>query len=873
MPATSRSAQVAQSSQPRVLVASHSVSTPKLPGGDALTSRVAALCSCFFAAICALVGCASAQPTPPRPSASTAVGVPPGFFIPRGTFGKAGDERQAGTIAPAALVAAPEPLPVAIAPRAPVVPAPLVAQPVLPPPVPVAMPLSITQPVVQTAVAGSVSTPMPRSTPQPEPLKARAASPSYLCMIFSRLQGCEGSGTGAANSPAAMPKNLPLGFFLPPGTFANPGTDVKPSAAVPPAAAGVTAVAVPQSVSNPARQTPLSSVESPAASPPPAPVVPTTAFIKRPEAPPAVTSPANPVGNAASADPGPQVAVYASVATKAYFSKTGVDGSINVQVWSVFLAKYRIPFQVITGADKLEMTSARVLVLPSTVVLSEREKLAVITLRAKGVNVLASWLTGVRSESGDDLGYGFMEKALDVKVLGTTEAEVKEEYLLPHGDNPVTHYLEAGTRIWMERIKGLYPLRLAGRQTAAQMMDWSRTPVFGKATSAVVFDERTELSGRSSRSIVLGFPEQLWLSADPKQVEAMAYNAVVWLLRQPAAYVAAWPYPFRSAFVMAVDLEDTVSDIDMAYAKRLEEAGGRGTYYVLSETASKSPAKLNKLKAAGHEIAYLGDNYTDFRGYPEAVQSRRLDKMRQLMKDSGVEMASNAGFHAPMDSFDKTTEKLLQSGGFGYLLAANDASEARLPFFATGQGGSAAAAGDNALVVLPRTQSGPEDSVDNCQPEVGLKPFLNELDLSEKMAGLSVVSVSGKSDLTEVQSAEIFSYINARRERSWLTTAGQVADWWRERRRVSVRLEPGDNSPRLVVSIGPGDALRKSATVLVNLSAMASTLRLVPRGIYEKAPRIAPVDAWRAAVVLDGMATGEYQWDMYFDVPAAGNAK
>ncbi len=553
-----------------------------------------------------------------------------------------------------------------------------------------------------------------------------------------------------------------------------------------------------------------------------------------------------------------------------------MNSSINVQVWSVFLRKYQIPFQVITAVDKLETTSSSVLVLPSSIALSDREKQAIISYRARGGSVLASWKTAERAENGSDAGYSFMEKALDVKVVGTTEADIKDDFLLPHGDSPISHHLPAGTRVWLERLKGLYPLRLEGGQTAAQIKGWSRIPVLGRATSTVVFDERLQTSGRRSRSVVFGYPEQLWVSADPKQLEAVAYNSVMWLLRQPAAYITAWPFPYRSAFVMAVDITGAVSDTDLAYAKLLEEAGGRGTYYVLNETMSKSASKVNRLKAAGHEVAFLGDRYLDFRGQSEDIQKRRIDSMRQVAKDSGVEIAADAGFHAPMDSYDKTTKKLLMAGNFGHLLAAADASEARLPFFAPAHNAAGPSHGTNgtkALIVLPRTQSGPEDSVDNCRPEIGLKPFFNELDLSEKMAGLSVVSLSGKSDLTDAQSSEIFSYLKTRRERVWMATAGQVADWWRERERVSVRLESGTTGPRMVVSVLPGAALKQAATVSVNLPEMGAMLRLVARGGVEKTPRVARLDAWRAAVVLDGLAAGEHQWDMYFDRPVQGSVQ
>ena len=714
------------------------------------------------------------------------------------------------------------------------------------------------------------------SLPDKAPATVKSAeSSSYLCLIFSQLEGCEGARPLPATRSGTTAETPPPGFFLPFGTFGNPVNDAKQTAGKPTTAnISLTPSTLSSNSLSASSQTSVVAVSKPVVPLPPAPVVAPITASNRPVGPAANGPVSEPVLNSAAASnsPDPQVVVYTSPATKVYFSKTAVDGSVNARVWSVFLRKYQIPFQVIAVVEKLETTSANVLILPSLVALSERERQAVVSFRAKGGSVLASWLTGVRNESGVEVGYEFMEKTLDVKVMGTTEAEVKDNFMLPHGDSPVTHHLPAGTRIWLERLKGLYPLRLEGRQSAAQIMDWSRTPVFGKATSTIVFDERMQSSGRSSRSVVLGYPEQLWPSADPRQLEAIAHNAVMWLLRQPAAYTAAWPYPYRSAFVMAVDLAGAVSDTDLAYAKLLEAAGGRGTYYVLGENAGKYANKLNRLITAGHEVAYLGDSYTDFRGHPEAVQTRRFDSMRKMVKDSGVEIAADAGFHAPMDSYDRTTEKILKTGSFGHLLAATDASEARLPFFASGQEGLGRAGG-KALVVLPRTQSSPEDSVDNCQPEVGLKPFLNELDLSEKMAGLSVVSVSGKSELTDAQSADIFSYLNARRERIWLATAGQVADWWRERERVSARLESGDMGPKLVVSILAGAALRQASVVSVNLPEMGGTLRLVARGSYEKTPRIARMDAWRAAVVLDGMAAGDYQWDLHFDRPAPGAAK
>ena len=566
-----------------------------------------------------------------------------------------------------------------------------------------------------------------------------------------------------------------------------------------------------------------------------------------------------------------EVLLYASPTTHNYFAKGGIDANVNIQQWEIFLRKYKIPFQIVASVDKLEKAQPRVLLLPSSVALSEREKQAVANFRAKGGGVLASWLTGVRGERGEWQGFGFMENTLDVKVLGNTEADENDNFMMPHGDSPVTHSLPAGMRIWLERPKDWYSLRLSGRYPTAQIMDWSRTFVLAKPTSTIVFDERPQPSGQLSRSVVLGYPERLWLSADPKLLEAIAHNSLMWLLRRPDAYLSAWPYPYKSAFVLAVDSADAILDIDVAFAESFEEIGGRATYYILSDNAAKSANNLKKISARGHEINYHGDSFAGFKDQSSAVQGGRLDAMVKGLKSAGVEVAEDAGFHAPMESYDKNTEKLLKERAFGHYIAFMDSTEARLPFLTQGQVGVDQLA--KSVVVLPRTQNGPEDSMEEGDAEVGLKTFLSELNLSEQMGGLSVARVSNQSSLTAAQSGEIFKYLKARGDQMWLATSGQVADWWRERARVTARLESGLTAPQLTVTVKSGPPLKQAATVLINLPESGNTVRLVARGSYEKSPKVVHVDAWRAAVVLNGLAAGEYQWFVYFNSTVEATTK
>jgi hypothetical protein len=220
-----------------------------------------------------------------------------------------------------------------------------------------------------------------------------------------------------------------------------------------------------------------------------------------------------------------------------------------------------------------------------------------------------------------------------------------------------------------------------------------------------------------------------------------------------------------------------------------------------------------------------------------------------------------------MDLYDQTTEKLLQERGMGHSLTFMGMVDTRLPYFAQADASVA-----RPMVVLPRTQSAPEDLMDT-EPEAGMKTFLAELDLIDKMAALSVVTIPGQSLLSKEQLTQTFDYLKARRDRIWWATAAQVADWWRERERISARLESGASGLQLKITIKGAAPVGRAAVVWVNLPESGGALRLVSVGGMAKVPKVASVDRWRGAVVLDGFAPGEYQWNLYFDRPVASASR
>jgi hypothetical protein len=565
-----------------------------------------------------------------------------------------------------------------------------------------------------------------------------------------------------------------------------------------------------------------------------------------------------------------QVLVYTSPTNRAFYARAQLDAGMNTLLWERLLRKYGFPSVTLNSLAELQSAPPAVLVLPSAVALSDAEKQAIADFRARGGNVLATWLTGVRDEAGGWRGFSFMETVLGVKVLGDTSQEADDVFLHVHGDSPVAHSLPAGQRVWLERPGQWYPLRLAGQHSAGQIFDWGRVATAGRPSDTLVFDERREQSGRMSRAVVFGFPERMWLTADPKALEAVAHDTLMWLLRQPAAYLSAWPHPYSSAASILVGAIEVMTPPDLQLLDLVEETGGRASYYAVSAIADKSAALLRQVGSRGHELGYLGDKYERFQGAPLPAQGQRLELMRRQMRAARLENLPGAGFAPPVDGTDETTRKLLAEHGFGHYFADMDDTEARLPFVAVPAADSALGL---PLVGLPRTQRTPEELLTQGEAD-GLKTYLTELAASVKMGGLSVVSLPAQGLLTAEEVGDVLKPLQEERARIWIATGAQVADWWRERGRVTATLTGRADAAVLTVTVMGNQPLRHAPFVYVNLPQVGQAVRLQPVwGSRSPMPEVRPVDAWRNAVVLKGLPPGIHRWQVSYDLQRSGEAR
>jgi hypothetical protein len=579
-----------------------------------------------------------------------------------------------------------------------------------------------------------------------------------------------------------------------------------------------------------------------------------------------IRSAANAISNGPSVEnlPPQSVGLYTSLSSQEQLMRFGMDPTTGTRIWENYLRGKKIAFaRLRSPADIEQLPPTSILLLPSILVMSEVEKTAVLKWRNRGGSVLSTWQTATVGESGGPAGYGFMADVLDVEVKGTTEDADEDDFVITHGDTPISYSLPAGTRMRLRSSPNQWPLRMVGKQEAATIMNWARSHKAQTPSGLLTYNERQMPTGQLSRTVTLGFAEQNWPNTDPKQLDALLGHIFSWLNHLPQAYLGAWPYPYQSALLLAVLAAEELADVDMPIATEVKAMKGQATYYVHAGNALKAAPVIKKVRALGHTIAYFGDVFEGFKDQPEAVQAKRLAEMQQQLQKAGLIQPGAAGFSAPLDSYDQTTLRLLQEQKFDSYLALMDLTESSLPFFANRD-----ASGAGQTVVLPRTLIGPEDALFS-DADFGFENFIGGMKLSARMGTLAVVGIPSQTLLMPAQRKRILDEMRALREQTWIASANQIAQWWRNRDRVSIAFAPHPQGYVLSATVARTAPNPEPVSIWVTLPKRNSKVRLEALNKGDKLPTIHAVDPWRVAIVMQAPRPGQTQWLLKFDEPAA----
>ena len=450
-----------------------------------------------------------------------------------------------------------------------------------------------------------------------------------------------------------------------------------------------------------------------------------------------------------------------------------------------------------------------VLMVAATPCLSAPARRAMQAAARSGRGVIFTGMTGVRDGGCREVGYGLLAELAGAARADTVRT-ANDHYITVPSGSPLALDVPPGARVELLPAPHV-AVRHAGRDAYYSDRDLNPLPTDETALvdGAIVHDLT---NGR--RVVYFGFeiatlPDRAWEQAI---VRLLVRNAVALAAGGPLASPDAWPEGFDAAAVISQDVEDEFANAQLAL-DTLRALNVPGTFFVVSDLA-KAHEKLTRALASGGEVGTHTENHGALGGNADLQQRRLATTQRDLTAILGQPVR---GMRPPEERFDQTTLVTWKEAGGTYVFGANDG---RTP------SPEVVSVGDAPFVLIGRTVDDDFLTVRRANIREPVRLAADQLHAYAKvraLGGLYVMSYHSNmlARTTSVGALGIVARALKADSTVWLTTAGNVADWWLVRHRMETSVSR-EVDGALVLTV------RNGATAASPASSVTVTL---PRGL------------------------------------------
>ncbi|MEO0020481.1 MAG: polysaccharide deacetylase family protein [candidate division WOR-3 bacterium] len=496
----------------------------------------------------------------------------------------------------------------------------------------------------------------------------------------------------------------------------------------------------------------------------------------------------------------PKIALLRSTHTQSALPELSEWMNDNLADWEVYLLNRRLGYRVITSRElEKGIEGYDLLILPSAICLSERERSAIRRFLSGGGGVLATGPLGARDEQGGWQGWEFLSSLFGVEVTGEIgpKGNVSASLTLK-GNSPLSYRIPPGFRLEVTNLNEIHPLAAKVVETRASPVGyWSKPLTSNEKGCGVVCGEYYH-----GRFVWLGFEREAVVGVKTIQVirDQILLNSISWLRKEPVAWLNPWPDGKRenqAAVVLICDAEYRYTQTLNAVTV-LNKEGVQGTFFLVPEEALNNP-KATRILTENGEIGLHGVEV--YRWQPYEEQLSRLKEGRESLEElTGKKII---GFHPPEELYDSSTIKALAELGYRYL-CGNDVTDRLCPLITQVRSSSLRGKGEQKpiIVVLPK---GPRSDYD-----LLVKEHLrgtNDLFDALKQDFLSVYEVQGAYFLlyhshllcaeNNIPALERFIQFCKGKD-VWFATCKEMADWWQGFENLSLTVRRANSSLRRI---------------------------------------------------------------------------
>jgi peptidoglycan/xylan/chitin deacetylase (PgdA/CDA1 family) len=297
----------------------------------------------------------------------------------------------------------------------------------------------------------------------------------------------------------------------------------------------------------------------------------------------------------------------------------------------------------------------------------------------------------------------------------------------------------------------------------------------------------------------------------------------------------------------------------------MKSIGYRSTFYLLTSVAVQFP-EVTKALARDFEVGYHGDIHVSFKDQPIYTQEQRILNMKAELASVLSDTSTVTGFRAPTEGYDAATELLLHKHGIRHHAADPSRLEGRVPTLVKMQGVPV----EDALIVLARTQ---RDDINLYWEKLDViqttKALVDDFDLAADTGALGFLSIHSQnfdegSVLRQAMPA-FLTHLQTRRNQVWLASSGQVAQWWRDRERITISSSIAGKRLDFNVTV-KGTQPVNGATFVIMLPQKGLLPSVRSTKIGQVVPRVVMLDDYRAVLIFESLKPGDYVFQASFSV-------
>jgi len=499
----------------------------------------------------------------------------------------------------------------------------------------------------------------------------------------------------------------------------------------------------------------------------------------------------------------------------------------NINTWKKVLNSNGYNFDIIADSTiELGLESKyKILILPGSRSLSDKEIVELKKFINNGGSIFATSGTASYSDNGKWRGWDFFSEVFGLKFSKEiSNTEVTKIHTL-RGGLPITANIPAG-----------YPLRVAtwDRPMSVEVLD-PRTVQVSFWYNYRLQDGLTREEIKKSAGIVYGtygYGRFVWMGFEINSIigeqedyiyfDRLFSNSMDWLAYKPIAFAKDWPSDYSAAAILVPELSSSTNISGFLGILGSEKV--KASFFV-DPSLAKNKGLIQSLPRYGEvgalvDIGYLAsvnDTVNSLNDFD--TQYQKLVNAKNTLES--ITNSNVIGCMPLYGIYNQNTISALIKAKYKYVFS-DSLTDRSVP--------KTLIRGDSLIVSMTKTARDDYEIIRDfnlTDPDFQFYTYQEDVDRILFEGGLYALKLHPEYQLKPQNIGVVKKIIDDLKKKNfWITTAGQIENWWAKRNYVEVKVSKrGDTRVALTVS-NPGKEAISNLVIQVDLNEDASNINL-----------------------------------------------